>query len=167
MPQQYNRRPEIRFDMAQFAQLKAVIEHTLGTRAYHRIKDAGPLQEWKKQLTRLLLAMQLSVEDTIQVVDDDWREEIKAVFEDGQQLLKESENISELFSRCSATLSKLVFLQIGFIPYRTTTVELRKGKWNLAHHRSVLYVQTGGQRNRYQEFRAKMEKAKENADSDP
>lgn len=73
----------IRADLAQFYPMKAVLERTLGKATFEKLKDGGTLRDWKNALTKVLKAIQLSVEATVAVADEEWRKEIDQILEKG------------------------------------------------------------------------------------
>jgi hypothetical protein len=166
----------IRFDMAQFYPMKAVLERTLGRATFEKLKDAGTLADWKKALIRLLDAIKLSVDATVTVVDPDWRTEIIQILNDGRSALPKHKHIDELFTSFSATLVELVFLQLGHIPSNATlvsnsstreapiklqrTVPLKPEYWTLRRFRSVQYVQTHQQHDNLKEYLGKQDKSR-------
>jgi hypothetical protein len=136
--------PDIRADLAQYYSIKSVFEQILGQDSYKKLKDYGSLKDWKLESTRLLKAISLAINETVEVADIDWREEIKEEIQKGISLVKSSHEIDELFSRLAATLTKIVFLQIGFIPRRHGSIEritLIPRNWKLNIVRTVQYVQ--------------------------
>jgi hypothetical protein len=133
----------IRYDMSQFYPLKAVFEQILGKRAYRKLKETATLSDWKVETKKLLKAIELSIEETVKVADADFYKEAKQVLELGHAHIKSAKDISDLFASLSATLTRIVFLQIGYIPAhdRVESVSLTPKNWNLACVRSVQYVQ--------------------------
>lgn len=139
---------ELKYDSTQYFELKSALESILGKASYRRLKETGTLDDWREELRRLLKAVELSVGDTVHIADPEWREEIYAVLRRGQHGIGLSTTIDELLSTLSATLIRVVFLQLGFLP-RSHCVErriLREGNWRLDRYRSVQYVQTEEQR---------------------
>jgi hypothetical protein len=139
----------IHFDSTQFYAMKAFLERTLGHPIYLKLKDYAPLKEWQKAIIRLLDAMELAINSTVEVADQEWRDDIAEAIQLGRDLIKGSEKIGNLFAVLSATLTQVVFLQIGLMPSRPfhgKTVPLTADFWTLNRHRSVQYVQTAAQR---------------------
>ena len=140
---------DIRADLSQYYAMKAVFERTLGKSSFAAVKDYAPLRVWKAEAVRLLMAISLAVTDTVEIVDDEWKAEMSAEIEDGISRIKSSSKIDDLFAGLSATLSHVVFLQLGFLPrghYRIARVPLARGHWKLDVVRSVQYVQSRPQR---------------------
>jgi hypothetical protein len=139
----------IRADLAQFYAMKAVLERTLGHPVYLKLKDYAPLKEWRKATIRLLDAVELAINSTVEIADQEWRDDIAAAIRLGRDLIKGSNTSSALFAVLSATLTEIVFLQIGFMPSRPRpgkTAPLTADFWTLNRYRSVQYVQTAAQR---------------------
>ena len=63
---------ELRFDMSQFYALKAVLEELLGHRVYSRLKETATLPDWKDVIQKLLRAIKIAIESTVDIADDDW-----------------------------------------------------------------------------------------------
>ena len=146
---------ELKYDSTQYFALKGALEGILGKASYRRLKETGTLDDWRQELRRLLKAVELSVRDTVHIADPEWREEIYAELRHGQHMVGLPAEIDEILSTLSATLIKVVFLQLGFVP-RSQHVErriLREGNWRLDRYRSVQYVQTEDQRRAQSEAR--------------
>ena len=139
---------DIRYDMSQFYPLKAVFEQILGNRAYRKLKETATLSDWKIETKKLLKAIELSIIETVKVADSEFFNETKQILELGNALIKNASDISELFASLSATLTRIVFLQIGHIPAHGSVeqVSLTQRNWNLACVRSVQYVQNAKQK---------------------
>ncbi len=153
---------ELRYDMSQFYPLKAALEGLLGHGTYMRLKETGTLRDWKQEVNKLLRAIRIAVESTVAIADDEWFAEIDSILELGKSHIASSITVTELFAHLSATLTKLVFLQIGFLPLGGQTkgaVPLTKQWWTLDPVRTVQYVQNGNQRRTAQGRRDKRAKA--------
>src|ERR1035438_8328404 len=130
----------IRYDMSQFYSMKDVMEQLFGKRAYLRLKETASLKDWKESTIKLLNAILLATESSIAVADDDWRNEITDAVKRGVTLISSADHISDLFSCLAATLTRIVFVQIGCMPNHRSeqkTVRLTKEWWTLSHFRSV------------------------------
>ena len=141
---------ELRFDMSQFYPLKAVLEELLGHRVYSRLKETATLRDWQDVLQRLLRAIKLAIESTVDIADQDWFAEIDSILELGKTQIAESKTVTDLFACLSATLVRVVFLQIGFLPLGRQQIEnipLTKERWTLRSVRTVQYVQNRKQRD--------------------
>ena len=138
----------IRHDMRQFYPLKAVFEQILGKRAYRKLKETAGLADWKVETRKLLKAIELSIAETVKVADTELYKEANQILELGRIHIKGVKDISELFASLSATLTRIVFLQIGYMPThgRVESVSLTARNWNLACVRSVQYVQSIAQK---------------------
>jgi len=129
--------------------MKATFERILGKSSFATVKDYAPLRVWKVEAVRLLKAISLAVRDTVEIVDDEWKLEMNAEIARGISRIKSASQIDDMFAGLSATLTHVVFLQIGFLPrghYRISRVPLARGHWKLNVVRSVQYIQSGSQR---------------------
>ena len=100
----------------------------------------------------------MAITSTVAVADQEWREDIGAAIRRGQEAIKGSATISELFAALSATLTRIVFIQIGLMPSRyayAKTAPLTAEFWTLNEYRSVQYVQTAAQRQALDASRAR------------
>ena len=145
----------IHADLAQFYPMKAVLEQILGKDSFRKLKDYGTFADWKKECQKLLDAVALSIRTTVQITDEDWREEVSAIIELGKSHLRNSKYAADLFASLAATLARLSFLQIGFLPnrYSHEKVRLVPSNCQLDVFRSVLYVQSPEQKRRLKEYR--------------
>ena len=153
---------ELRYDMSQFYPLKAAFEELLGHRVYLRLKETATLRDWKQEIQKLLRAIKIAIKSTVEIADDDWFADIDIIIELGKNLITGSKTVTELFAHLSATLTRLVFLQIGFLPLDRQlkdAIPLRKEWWTLKTVRTVQYVQNNGQRHKAQLLRNKRTKA--------
>lgn len=134
----------IRADSSQYYAVKAVFEEVFGNEAWLDLKECTSLAIWKRYTSKLFRAIQLSIEETIEVRDDAWSREICEHISHGQQIAKTAISIDELLSCLSATLIRLVFLQVGMLPNRRQTpkMTLARQNWNLGKFRTVQYIQT-------------------------
>ena len=142
----------IRYDMSQFYPMKAVLEQVFGKTCYRKLKETATLKDWRVESVRLLRAIELAINTTIEVADREWRAEVKHVLDLGHRHLVGATTIADLFAHLSATLTRLVFLQIGQIPNRclVESVPLTRKYWQLDDYRSVQYVQSDSQAARVQ-----------------
>jgi len=152
----------IRYDMSQFYQLKAAFEQILGKRAYRKLKETAGLADWKVETTKLLKAIELSIIETVKVADTEFYEEANQILELGCAHIKSAKDISELFASLSATLTRIVFLQIGYIPAhgQVESVSLSQKNWNLSRVRSVQYVQSAAQKETAKRLEERMNEAR-------
>ena len=143
------RMSDIRADQKQYCHMKALFERILGHTSFMRVKDYAPLRVWKAESRKLIKAVELSIETTVQVVDDEWKEEVRLLLEYGLSLIDLSDSIDELFASLAATLGELSFLQIGYVPKghsREDRIPLIAPNWKLDRVRTVQYVQSPKQR---------------------
>jgi hypothetical protein len=139
----------LRYDMSQFYAMKDTLEALFGHPLYMKLKETAGIADWRKAIIRLLDAIALAINSTVKIADDDWRTTIAAEVDHGKQMIKLSNTIGDLFSTLSATLTKIVFLQIGFMPRRSSfraTVPLKPDCWTFDGYRSVQYVQSAAQK---------------------
>jgi hypothetical protein len=146
---------EICYDMSQFYPLKGVLEQLFGKNTYDRLKETANLRDWKVETTRLLKAIEIAIAETVRVADETWHGEIHDILELGRKEIGTSKSVTALFSYLSATLTRLVFTQIGLLPtlgrwHRDRVVPLRRKYWKLDAVRTVQYVQSIDQRQTLQ-----------------
>jgi len=149
---------ELRYDMSQFYPLKAILEELLGHRVYSRLKETATLRDWKEAIQNLLRAIKVAIQSTVDIADDDWFADIDSILELGKTEIAESKTVTDLFACLSATLARLAFLQIGFLPLgrqQKGTIPLTKEWWTLTSVRTVQYVQNDKQRHTAQGLRNK------------
>jgi hypothetical protein len=171
-------------DMSQFYAMKAVLEEALGHPVYLKLKETGTMTDWRKATIRLLDAVALAIDSTVLVADQEWREDITAAIRDGQEAIKRSDTISQLFAALSSALTRIVFMQIGLMPSlsnygktlphcgaaftpRGKTAPLTADFWTLNTYRSVQYVQTAAQRQALEAFHARRREAAGRAGDQP
>lgn len=137
--------------MSQFYPMKAVMRSLFGRRCYMKLKEAGDLKDWKHETHRLLRAIEMSVNTNVEVADQDWRSCVADILELGHKHASNAESIADLFAHLSATLTRLVFQQLGLQPeqipnhWRAEVVPIVKQNWRLNQFRSVQYVQNAEQ----------------------
>jgi hypothetical protein len=139
---------EIRADLSQYYPLKALLEQILGRKSFSRVKDHAPLPVWKSEISRLIRALGIAIQATVDVADDEWHVEARDILAHGLDMAKSARGADELFAGLSATLAKLSFLQIGFVPQGHRFVDqipLVRRNWQLRVVRSVQYVQSPAQ----------------------
>jgi hypothetical protein len=138
---------DIRYDMSQFYPMKAVLEQLFGRRCYMKLKETANLKDWKVETDRLLRAIEVSINATVEVADPEWRSEIGGVLDLGRHHLADAKSITSLFAHLSSTLTRIVFLQVGQLPSRggVEVVPVVANNWRLNGLRSVQYVQTAEQ----------------------
>ena len=107
---------DIRADLCQYYPMKDVFEAILGTASFRAVKDYGSLKTWKTETVRLLRAIALTIAETVEVADEEWKADVQAEIEFGISIAKSATKIDELFAGLAATLATLVFLQVGFLP---------------------------------------------------
>ena len=140
---------DTRADLSQYYATKAMFERVLGHGAFMRVKDYGPPSSWRANYIRLLRAIGVAVDATVEVADVEWKQEVKRLLTLGVERLTSAKSIDELHAAAAAMLGELAFLQLGFVPrghYRLETVPLTVRNWKLNQVRTVQYVQSAKQR---------------------
>jgi hypothetical protein len=130
--------------------LKKTIEEIFGCRAWMELKETSSITTWRSYAIRLIDAIEISIEESIEIKDDAWLSQIKVNLENGREYVKTAKTIDEVISNLSATLLRQVFLQIGNFPKRENDqlsslklVSLKKREnWRFNSYRSVLYIQS-------------------------
>ena len=107
---------EIRADLSQYYVMKSLFERVLGRSSFRRLKDYAPLAVWKVEARKLIKAIALSIESTVPVVDDEWKDEVKSLLDHGVSRVEMSASVDQLFASLAATFGELAFLQVGFVP---------------------------------------------------
>jgi hypothetical protein len=149
---------EIRYDMSQFYSLKSVLEKLMGHSVYMRLKETATLSDWQEEVQKLLLSIKMAIKSTVEIADNEWFDEIDVILESGEKDIVSSKTVTELFARFSATLTQVVFLQIGFLPLGRQgqkTIPLKKEYWTLNKVRTVQYIQSNIQSHEAQKLRDK------------
>tara|TARA_R100001143_G_scaffold62974_1_gene67936 strand:- start:26402 stop:26953 length:552 start_codon:yes stop_codon:yes gene_type:complete len=134
---------------SKYFSLKSSIEGLLGTEAWYALKESQDISTWKKFLGKALKALKVSILETVQVCDDEWRAEISTLIDDGVKHINRGKSIDELISSLAATSLNVAFLQTGFLPRRESavnSVSLRKANWRHDLYRQVVYLQTPKQK---------------------
>ncbi len=139
----------VRADLSQYYAVKALFERILGRAAFVRLKEYAPTSAWRANYLRLLRAIAVAVDATVEVVDAEWRRDVNDLLKHGAERLKVAKSVDELHAVAAATLGELAFLQLGFVPrghWRVETVPLAQRYWRMNHVRTVQYVQSDEQR---------------------
>ena len=127
---------------------KSLVEKLFGKRAWMEIKHSTDLKVWKKYSERILSAIECSAKATVEIVDDEWFDELSSIIKHGKGRIKSAKDTEWLFAALSASLAEISFFQLGAIPnnIRSQQVTLRHpGNWKLNPFRSVQYVQNAEQ----------------------
>ncbi len=134
-------------DLSHRYMLKSAIEQLLGRDAWCQLKETTSLTPWRQHVLKLLKAIRISVQESVQVHDKAWMNSVEENLSSGEQAARDSKDIDELLSCFTATLLKQVFLQLGTLPNRKgkSNVSLNKENWRLDGLRSVQYVQSKAQ----------------------
>ena len=103
---------DIRADLSQYYAMKSLFERVLGRSSFTRVKDYAPLAVWKVEARRLIKAIALSIESTVLVVDDEWKDEVKSLLDHGVSRVEMSASVDQLFASLAATFGELAFLSL-------------------------------------------------------
>ena len=124
--------------------LKTAIEDIFGTQAWYDLKETSSVVTWRSYAIKLMNAIEISIDESIEIRDEAWIRQIKENLQRGRNQVKAVKDIDEIVSSLSATLLRQVFLQIGHLPIRKThnLVSLKRENWRFNSYRSVLYLQT-------------------------
>ena len=147
----------LKHQMSQFYSLKSTMEQLFGNPMYLSLKETTDFTVWRKAMKKLLSAVDVSVKASIKVADDDFYQRMERVIDKGKQRVANAETTAELFAGLTATLSEVVFTQLGFMPTRSTRdkmVPLSREYWSMNNFRTVQYVQTPEQRKALKEYTA-------------
>ena len=148
--------------------MKFLLERLFGKPVWYRLKETGDIRTWRQETTRLLRAIDLSIKSTVQIADDQWREDVATIIADGIRDIERAEYIDTLLSDLAATLAQVVFAQIGNmpVPYSHDIVPLTARNWTLDGFRSVQYVQTVAQRAAVQRQQRRLAENAKRAESE-
>jgi hypothetical protein len=137
----------LRHDESQYFALKTAIEGLLGREAWRDLKECTEVAKWRRYFLRLMEAIRMSIEASIEICDQGWRDKIRENLDRGTSGVKAAKSIEDLLSSFTATLLRQTFLQIGQLPNRSMAdkVTLSRENWRLCDHRSVQYVQSPAQ----------------------
>lgn len=129
-------------DISSYYFLKSTIEDLFGKKAWYEIKECTNISTWKKFCVKILRAIKVASETNVIVVDNAWRKELNQEITHGEEHISIAKEIDEVIAVLAATLTRVSFLQFGFIPQRKTMekVTLHRQYWQLDRNRSVQYV---------------------------
>jgi len=131
--------------------LKSAIEELFGSDAWYALKESNHIPTWRKYGAKTLQAVGTAIAATVDVFDDEWRQEIDKQLADGIERIKKDSDIDEVIATLAGTLIRVSFLQIGLMPNRKGSAKsstLRKDAWRLNSFSSVIYTQTLEQKER-------------------
>ncbi|MBU1237517.1 MAG: hypothetical protein KJ634_08450 [Gammaproteobacteria bacterium] len=134
----------MRHDLSHMYALKSSIEDVLGNRAWLELKETTSTSTWRRYVLKLLDAIELSVETTVLIKDEEWMQEVRSNLNHGRELTRIAETPDDAIAALSAILLRQVFLQLGSAPSRKSapSVPLKAQNWNFSGFRSVQYVQS-------------------------
>lgn len=130
---------------SKYMALKSVMEDVFGVDAWYALKESNHIPTWRKYAQKLLKSIEFSINDTVEIYDEEWMQQIDDCFHRGSSLLKSSEEIDEIIAVLAGVLANVSFLQIGHMPRRKggqKSPSFRKGNWKFDSFRSVVYLQT-------------------------
>jgi len=133
-----------------YLHLKFSLERVFGTAAWSELKDYSTLKQWKKWITKSLKALAICANESVAIVDDNWRNEYNELIIAALERVNSSKTIESLMSGFSGDLLLIAFLQFGLIPNRgaQNLVTLKSDNWKFDVYRSIQYVQTIEQKER-------------------
>ena len=107
---------------------KSLVERLFGKRAWMEIKHSTDLKVWKKYSERILSAIECSAKATVEIVDDEWFDELSSIITHGKRRIKSARDTEQLFVALSASLAEISFFQLVSIPnnIRSKQVTLRQ-----------------------------------------
>lgn len=129
--------------------LKSALETIFGSKAWYDLKESNHVPTWRKYCIKTLQSIELAIDATVEIADDDWRKEAKKLIADGISRLDTSKEIDEIISTLAGTLIRVSFHQIGVVPNHKGSPKppmLKKELWQLNSFRSVVYLQNQSQR---------------------
>ena len=128
--------------------LKSSIEDVLGNRAWIELKETTSASTWRRYVLKLLDAIELSVDTTVLIKDEEWTQQVGENLNHGRELTRIAKTPEDAIAALSGTLLRQVFLQLGLAPSRkmTNAVPLKPQSWDFSGFRSVQYVQSPKQK---------------------
>ena len=138
----------MRHDMSHMYALKSSIEDLLGNRSWLELKETTSTATWRRYVLKLLDAIELSIDTTVLIRDEEWSQQIRSNLDYGRELTRIAETPEDTIAALSATLLRQVFLQLGSSTSRKTAkaVPLKSQNWDFSGFRSVQYVQSPKQK---------------------
>lgn len=134
--------------MSHMYALKSSIEQVLGRQAWYDLKETTSVATWRRYVMKLFDAIELSVETTVTIRDDDWIADIRSNLAHGRDLTIIAKTPEDAIAALSGTLLRQVFLQLGSAPFSRSgdKTPLKPAHWDFSGFRSVQYVQSEQQR---------------------
>src|SRR4051812_8964219 len=103
----------LKHDLSHMYVLKAAIERLLGRDAWYELKETTSVDAWRKCMLKLIAAIRVSIDESVQVADPDWLTEARNNLSVGAEQLKAAKDFDTLLAVLSALLLRQVFLQLG------------------------------------------------------
>ncbi len=136
-------------EYSKYMPFKSAVEDLFGSDAWYALKESNHIPTWRKYAKRTLQAVLLSIEDTVEIFDEEWLGEIRSNIERGNEQIDKCAAIDEIVAALAGSLINVSFLQIGQMPRhrgKAGKYPLRKGAWRLDRFRSPVYLQSKDQR---------------------
>ena len=96
----------LRHDISQFYALKTAIQQLLGNRAWLDLKECTSVPTWRSYVLKLLEAVRISTDQSIEIRDESWVAEVHENLQRGTIAAKSAKEIDELVVpakfKCSA-----------------------------------------------------------------
>ena len=121
------------------------MEGLFGSEAWYALKESNHLPTWRKYAQKCLRAIGRSIEDTVEIYDEEWLYQVHHQIDRGIAAIARNESIDEVIASLAGVLIEISFLQVGYMPQRTGSrhkYPIRAGAWKLNSFRSVAYLQT-------------------------
>jgi len=66
----------LKYDTSHMIMLKSAIEQLLGSNAWYELKETTSLTPWRKNVLKLLKAIRISIEESVEIRDQGWFEAV-------------------------------------------------------------------------------------------
>ena len=136
-------------EYSKYLALKSSFENLFGSRAWLELKTSNHLPTWKKYASKSLKAISVSINESIEIYDEEWIQEIESTIREGICEIESSKSIDELTAALAGYLIRVSFLQIGDMPRRKGSgknYSLNSRNWQLGKFRKAVYLQTKTQK---------------------
>jgi len=75
--------------------LKSAIEELFGSDSWYALKDSNHVPTWRKYAVKTLKAIQVSISESVDVCDTEWRQEIDKLLAAGIERIQRDQAIDE------------------------------------------------------------------------
>jgi hypothetical protein len=136
-------------EYTKYLPFKSVLESLFGRDVWYALKESNHLPTWRKYGVKTLKAVLIAINSTVEVADEQWREDIAKTIADGISKIEKEKDIDEIIAALAATMIKVSFLQIGLMPDKRGSAKstiLRQEAFQLNSFRTVIYTQTETQK---------------------